>query len=482
MKMTLRKRFLFLLTVSNFFIALGIGGSLYHYAGNLYYHALVSGKVSLARSIALSIDGERHGRFNTLKSVYDNEYRKYLKYLNSIRVQEKYISYFFTINYDRKSDRLTYAVDADINPVDVIWISTEYFGLALSLGSDGRFRVKYNEAVNTGDFDIYVEGVKTPLRIDPDGLLWIGGKELARIVSRSPLELEVSGRRLNIRSREIYGSINLNGKPVDLYCSFTGSGESQSMPGELYAESHDVVERCKSIIRSRNDTVVERDVQTSIYGKNITSVYSVIRDSSGNANGLVVIEIFQQEVARFKRAIILICAAVSVLSFIVILLMTSFLAEYIIKPVRELTKAARRVGEGDLDFTLETDRNDEFGTLTVNFNKMISSLKSARTESATANNELRHFKENLEAIVEEKTEQLLKSKMDLNNVISEVITLKGLLPICSSCKKIRDDSGYWNQIENYISKHSQAEFTHSLCPTCAKKLYPGYYRGEDQGF
>jgi hypothetical protein len=50
--------------------------------------------------------------------------------------------------------------------------------------------------------------------------------------------------------------------------------------------------------------------------------------------------------------------------------------------------------------------------------------------------------------------------------------LSGLLPICASCKKIRDDSGYWNQIESYIHKHSNAEFSHSICPECAKKLYP----------
>ena len=50
--------------------------------------------------------------------------------------------------------------------------------------------------------------------------------------------------------------------------------------------------------------------------------------------------------------------------------------------------------------------------------------------------------------------------------------LSGLLPICASCKKIRDDKGYWNQIESYIKDHSEAEFSHGICPDCAKKLYP----------
>ncbi|MDR4504653.1 MAG: PAS domain-containing protein [Candidatus Scalindua sp.] len=53
----------------------------------------------------------------------------------------------------------------------------------------------------------------------------------------------------------------------------------------------------------------------------------------------------------------------------------------------------------------------------------------------------------------------------------EVKMLKGFLPICASCKNIRDDKGYWNQIESYIRDHSEAEFSHGICPDCAKKLY-----------
>ena len=60
---------------------------------------------------------------------------------------------------------------------------------------------------------------------------------------------------------------------------------------------------------------------------------------------------------------------------------------------------------------------------------------------------------------------------ELKKAMTEVRTLSGLLPICASCKKIRDDKGYWSQIESYISEHSEAEFSHGICPDCAKKLY-----------
>jgi len=61
---------------------------------------------------------------------------------------------------------------------------------------------------------------------------------------------------------------------------------------------------------------------------------------------------------------------------------------------------------------------------------------------------------------------------DLQKALSDVKQLSGLLPICSVCKKIRDDKGYWNQIEAYLRDHSEAEFTHGLCEECARKHYP----------
>lgn len=73
--------------------------------------------------------------------------------------------------------------------------------------------------------------------------------------------------------------------------------------------------------------------------------------------------------------------------------------------------------------------------------------------------------------LEEEREQLIK---ELKEALSNVRTLSGLIPICASCKKIRDDQGYWNQIETYIKEHSEVEFSHSLCPDCVKKLYPDF--------
>jgi DNA-binding NtrC family response regulator len=67
---------------------------------------------------------------------------------------------------------------------------------------------------------------------------------------------------------------------------------------------------------------------------------------------------------------------------------------------------------------------------------------------------------------------------ELKKALDHIKQLQGMLPICSVCKKIRDDKGYWNQIESYISEHSEVKFSHGLCPECAKNLYPDYYSEE----
>lgn len=74
--------------------------------------------------------------------------------------------------------------------------------------------------------------------------------------------------------------------------------------------------------------------------------------------------------------------------------------------------------------------------------------------------------------IEEHTAKLTRANRELEAAMKEIKTLHGLLPICSGCKKIRDDKGYWQHVEHYVQHHTQAEFTHSLCPDCLKELYP----------
>lgn len=81
-------------------------------------------------------------------------------------------------------------------------------------------------------------------------------------------------------------------------------------------------------------------------------------------------------------------------------------------------------------------------------------------------------------ITDQKRAEVEKSKLvaNLTEALAQVKKLSGFLPICASCKKIRDDQGFWQQVEDYIREHSEAEFSHSICPECAKRLYPELHK------
>lgn len=101
--------------------------------------------------------------------------------------------------------------------------------------------------------------------------------------------------------------------------------------------------------------------------------------------------------------------------------------------------------------------------------------------------QLRRERDQLEARIEQRTEALNRSNINLRKeaderqrviteleaAFKEIKTLRGILPICAYCKKIRDDQGYWKKIESYIQEHSEAAFSHGICQECARKHYPG---------
>jgi CheY-like chemotaxis protein len=94
----------------------------------------------------------------------------------------------------------------------------------------------------------------------------------------------------------------------------------------------------------------------------------------------------------------------------------------------------------------------------------------------------RAYLASLRDITERKQAEEERKKMilQLQDALEKVKQLSGLLPICSFCKKIRDDDGYWNKIETYIETHSEAEFSHSMCHECAKKRYPEIYNDKSE--
>lgn len=123
----------------------------------------------------------------------------------------------------------------------------------------------------------------------------------------------------------------------------------------------------------------------------------------------------------------------------------TILARIITRPLMGLARTADEVSRGNFDLHFDSASNDEIGHLAGAFNKMITARKQ----------------------IEDEREKLI---FELQTALKEIKTLSGLLPICAWCKKIRDDKGYWKMVDIYVAEHTDAEFTHGICPECMKEV------------
>ncbi len=124
------------------------------------------------------------------------------------------------------------------------------------------------------------------------------------------------------------------------------------------------------------------------------------------------------------------------------------------------------LGNSDVEYYFEEVNPEECGT---HFMGRIVKMKDVSAKNSGFVVILSDITGRIEAEIK------IAQQMDsLKKAFDDIRRLRGILPICSSCKKIRNDSGYWEQVESYIVDHSEAEFSHGLCPDCVKKLYPEY--------
>ena len=130
--------------------------------------------------------------------------------------------------------------------------------------------------------------------------------------------------------------------------------------------------------------------------------------------------------------------------------------------IDQMIDTVMKVARGDYHVQIGlSGKNDELDSLAMGLNMMIDDIRTSYEDLDQQKRELSVLNQNLQ-------ESLAKVK-----------TLSGLLPICAWCKKLRDDEGYWKSVEEYISAHTGAEFTHGMCPECQNKYFAEHFTEED---
>jgi methyl-accepting chemotaxis protein len=199
-----------------------------------------------------------------------------------------------------------------------------------------------------------------------------------------------------------------------------------------------------------------------------------------------------------KTMLTIVLSQVSIILVICVLL-TLLFYRTVIGRLLKITSYAYSLSIDSLGTPLVLDKEritpDELNDLANVINRMQENLHQAFSRQKEVEGKLKQHRRDLEKIVEQRTSSLNETNKelqieindrkkieeerekviaDLKKALAEIKTLRGILPVCSNCKKIRDDQGYWEEIEVYISERSDADFSHGVCPECVEELY-----GED---
>ena len=231
--------------------------------------------------------------------------------------------------------------------------------------------------------------------------------------------------------------------------------DAQAVPGQPYDE---VV---PEMLEGFHLAVVDKQLHEDQWGV-FLSGYAPLRNGEGRY--LVGIDMRADEVRAKLRELRLTGLASLLASVLLALVFALYLSKGLTRRIARISRHCLDLAMGRMSSRIETRTFDEFDDLAEAFNNMSEALGATRAELDRTIADLRQSQQGLENRVEERTRQLQAA-------LDKMEVLRGLLPMCSSCKKIRDDQGYWKRVECFVTEHTGARFSHGICPECYSKLY-----------
>ncbi|TFH41690.1 MAG: hypothetical protein E4G96_05000 [Chrysiogenales bacterium] len=292
MKINLRLK-LFLGIISlNFGVLSVLGFFMYSISSDRFFDQFLKHKLSIAQFLSSAIDGDIHEKMSTPESSARPEFMQYIRIMNAILKKEKDIRYFYTVNYDRKNNRLYYVLDSNIPEQDIMWFEVEHFAFYYFIDKKGRLTVEYDDTLHNKNFEIDTDiGIVTiTLRNEPGKKqILIGSTPIFTVITVDPLSADtpigISRRDDRVKS----GPITINGTTMDCTITYSGKGEPSSYPGNDFIEKKEVIAKTIGILINKRD-YVDREIVSNAFGSFITA-YSPILNRRGEGIGVICVDV-----------------------------------------------------------------------------------------------------------------------------------------------------------------------------------------------
>jgi len=415
MKLSIRWKLMIFIAGLNLLVSGLLAYTIFNVSYNLFFNSFLKNKFTFAQTIAKSIDGDQHKCFDSLCDIKKNEYKRLQSFFHEIKKTDDAITYLYTINYNPNTDKFYYCIDADIAEQNIFWIQSEDFALEIHYDSLNipyilYDQVKYRE-------NLLVEYGTTKLEVsikekDSKHEIFLNNQKFAELYSTKPFLMKVDTLILDSINRNYESTLKINNSSLDLYSSITLKGETYAAPGELMKETPENIAHYKEILKSGND-YIDSTFMESTFGKCI-SAYGIIRDSKQTPIGIVCVDIYENELIKFKKSISRVSAIIASVSVLIILIILPFLLEFfVVRNIKKLDWGIDKIAEKELDTHITINSKDEFENVANGFNSMAKSLKS--------------FYENLEEKVRDRTATIEQQKEVLHNQTENLREINNVL-------------------------------------------------------
>ena len=424
--MSIRWKFLSYILAIEIIIFAAFGYTIFEFLYEKHLQSFRSHILSIAQSTSSIIDTEKHRKIRIEESVENKDFQYYFSYMNNIFRREDYVSFFYTLDYDKDAKKFYYGISSETYPNNTIWLESKDIGFSINLINNEVSSFSHNKflydtsfeySYNNKNFKVFkkIENEVTNIYINDSNILKLSCNEVCTELNKN----------ITLQMAETWNaSPELQSKFRNLRIMHYLKNSAPS-PGGDYIDSEAEIDLLITILQKGEDYSA-KEIRKSPWGDILTS-YSIIRDKNSQPSGLVVIEVYGKEMQDlsndFKKITILIFLIIISITLVV----TYIFSNTIIKPILYLEKRLQEIGQGNYDVYVEMDRKDEFGRFAKTVNSMVADIKKSTEIQLKLNDKLNQTVNSYSNFVPHKFLQFLGkeeiTQISLGDQIQRVMTI-----------------------------------------------------------